>query len=183
MTPAPRARARGIGALLWLVQPLYLVCELIAFAVVAAPYSLLHNTMSELGAVTCGDLSAGGVRIPVCSPAHPFYNAATVIFGAALLVGAVLLIKVSASRLHRIACVLWAIAGASTLAVGLVPLDVDLGLHVLVAWPSFLCQPVALLLHAAMLLRGGRRWAWLLILLGGVTIVGTVAVFRSSDLS
>jgi hypothetical protein len=73
------------------------------------------------------------------------------------------------------ACVLWVVSGLSSVATGLVPIDVDTTLHALVSTPVIALQPVALLLHAVVLARhGSSRW-WVLV--GVAAVVLGVAVF------
>ncbi|MCD2186171.1 DUF998 domain-containing protein [Actinomycetospora soli] len=119
--------ASRVGALLRATQPLYVVVELLVAAFVPGPYSLVRSTISELG-------------VAAVSPGHAVINGAFVLFGATLALGAVL------SRLGRTATVLWVIAGLSSIATGLAPLDTAPVTHLVVSAPVFLAQPVALLL-------------------------------------
>lgn len=151
------------ATVLWLVQPVSILIEFIVAAFVAAPYSFVNNTISDLGAVTCADIAYPSQPVPVCSPAHALLNGGFIVVGTALSVGAVLiLLSRPRSRLLIAACVLWMISGLSSLASGLVPLDVDLELHALVSTPGIVLQPVALALHAAVYARTSRRW-WALV--------------------
>lgn len=123
-----------------------------------------------------------GLSVPVCSPAHALYNVATSVFGALVTIVAILLFTRLGSALHKVACVLWMVSGASTVAIGLVPSDVDLDLHVLVALPSLLCQPPAMVLHGVASTRlGGARYG-ALVVLGIGMCAATVAVFLSQDM-
>ncbi|GMA41951.1 hypothetical protein GCM10025883_39960 [Mobilicoccus caccae] len=60
-----------IAAALLLIQPLYIVCELIVAATVAAPYSLRDNMISDLGAVSCTQIAYPAGPVEVCSPWNP----------------------------------------------------------------------------------------------------------------
>lgn len=112
-----------VGVWMWLVQPLYLVLELAAVAAFRAPYSLLANTISDLGSTTCTTIAYPLGPVPVCSPAHGLVNAAFVVFGLLTGVGAVLLRpRLPPGRLVAAATVLWVVAGVSSVATGLVPL-------------------------------------------------------------
>lgn len=116
------------GAWLWLVRPAYFLVELVV-AAAAVRYSFVDDTISDLGAVTT-------------SPWHPLMNAAFVVFGVFMGLGAVL----QAGRFGPAVTILLVISGLSSAAVGLTPLDVHPALHVAVATPVFVAQPLALVL-------------------------------------
>jgi hypothetical protein len=133
-----------LGVLLWLVQALYLAVELVAVAVVQAPYSLLDNTISDLGAVGCTTVAYPTGPVPVCSPAHAAVNAAFVVFGAAMALGAVLMRPfLFAPRRGWVATGAWVVAGAGQVGAGLLPLDVDLEGHALVSAPGIVATGLA----------------------------------------
>ncbi|CAN5902485.1 hypothetical protein BH20ACT6_BH20ACT6_10800 [soil metagenome] len=130
--------ARRLGALAWLVQPAYIAFEL-AVSARARGYSLAGDTISGLGATACGTSS--------CSPWHPALNASFVLTGLLFAAGALLLRpSLPAGRLVDLAVLLWVLAGLSSVATGLVPVNEDAELHYAVAAPLFLVQPVSLLL-------------------------------------
>jgi hypothetical protein len=62
----------------------------VAQVAVAAPFSLLDNNISDLGASTCGPIAIGAYRAGVCSPWHPVMNATFVVSGLLTAPGAVL---------------------------------------------------------------------------------------------
>lgn len=130
------ARRLRWGAVLFLARPAYLAVELAVAAATTGSYSLVDDTVSDLGASTC--------TASYCSPGHVAMNAAFVGFGLLLVVGALLL----APATGRAAALLLVVSGLSSVAVGLAPVDQDPGLHTLAAAPLFLAQPVALLLLA-----------------------------------
>ena len=165
-----------LGQLCWWIQPLVIVTELIAFAFVVAPYSLLNNTISDLGARGCGFVPYPAADVAVCSPAHVVVNAGMVVGGLLLAVGAIALAPTYASgRAGVTALVLWVISGISVMGAGLVPLDVNLLLHALVSTPAILLQPVALGLHSFTLARfGSPHWRWLVAAAG---VLSADAVF------
>lgn len=173
-TAPPRSMPR-VGALMWLVQPLYIACELVAAAAATAPYSLMDNTISDLGATTCTTIAYPYGDIPVCSPLNLLVNGAFVGFGLLMALGAVLLRGwLPRGAAATTAVVLWVVTGLSSIATGLVPLDRDLELHVLVALPAFVTQFLALLVTAYVVRhrRGPSRAA---LLAGVVSLVGLVA--------
>ena len=167
-------RSRWI-LVLWGIQPVSILVEVVVAAFVRAPYNFVHNTISDLGAVSCTSIAYPARLVPVCSPAHALLNATFVLLGTALVAGAVLMLRErSRSRLLSLACTLWVICGLSTVAAGFVPLDVDLELHSLVSAPAIVLQPFALALHASAYARQDRRWLPVVV---AALLVATVAVF------
>lgn len=123
---------RSLAAVLLLVQPLYVIVELLVARASSAPYSLRDNTISDLAAVSCTQIPYPAGPVPVCSPGHPWLNGAFIAFGLALVVGALLLPRAwRPGRLGSVAVGCWVASGLSSIATGLVPLDVDLELHTL----------------------------------------------------
>lgn len=102
--------------------------------------------ISELGAVSCTTISYPYGAVPVCSPLSWILNGSYAIAGL-LLIGGAYLIKGWLPRggWAVASIVLLMISGASLSATGLVPLDVNLELHALVAIPSLVTMPAALI--------------------------------------
>ncbi|MDO9455359.1 DUF998 domain-containing protein [Nocardioides sp.] len=133
---------------LWLVRPAYVAAEVVTAAATTGGYSFVDDTVSDLGATGCD--------AAYCSPRHALMNGSFVGFGILLALGALLL----APRIGRLSTVLLVVAGVSSVAVGLAPVDQDAGLHTLAATPLFVAQPIALLvlsrvLRSRALLAGG----------------------------
>lgn len=136
--------ARRLGATAWLVQPAYIAFEL-SVAARARGHSLRGDTISDLGATACSTAA--------CSPWHQALNASFVLTGVLFAVGALLLRpSLPDGRLVDLAVLMWVLAGLSSIATGLVPVNEDAALHYAVAAPLFLVQPVSLLLA------GGALW-------------------------
>lgn len=129
-----RRLAWGAGMLL--VRPAYVALELVVAAGTTGDYSLLHDTVSDLGALDCA--------ATYCSPWHDLMNGTFVGTGLLLAGGAALL----APRFGRVVTGLLVVAGFSSVATGLAPIDQGATAHALAAAPLFVCQPVALLLLA-----------------------------------
>lgn len=125
----------------------------------------------------CGTIRAAYGPVEVCSPWHAGMNAGFLVVGALLALGAVLAVPSLASGpATRVAAVLLLVAGVSSAAVGLVPLDVDGDLHTLVATPLFATQPLALLLLGCVATgRGHPRDGLVLLAAGVVAALGAVA--------
>jgi hypothetical membrane protein len=157
------------------------VAQLVVAARWELPYSLTRNTISDLGAVGCGTLGAAGGPVEVCSPWHAGMNATFVVIGVLLALGPILAASyvvpaAGPAWAARVALACLVVAGVSSAAVGLVPLDVDADLHTLVATPLFVTQPVALLLLGGLAVRrGAGRRGGVLLGLGTLAAVGGVA--------
>lgn len=136
------------GLVCWLVQPVYLVVELLVAAAASSAYSLGDDTISTLGQVSC-TLGEGGSVVGVCSGGHAAMNAAFVGFGLLRGVGAILLRdRFRATWWRTAATGLWIGSGVCSAAVGLVPVDQYPTMHAVVATPIFVLQPLALLATA-----------------------------------
>lgn len=162
----------------WLVQPLYVVVELLVAAAASASYNLRDDTISALGQLGCAPGHAGSV-VDVCSGAPVVLDAAFVVFGLLRAAGAVLLSPmVGGGTWGAAACGLWVVSGASAAAVGLAPVDLAPGLHAAVALPVFVLQPLALIVSGVALGRSGAtgpRVAWSGLVVGAVTLLAAVA--------
>jgi hypothetical membrane protein len=134
---------------LWALQPLYIVAELVVGLRASADYSFAGSTVSDLGNTACREVR-GDV---LCSPWHVGMNAAFLWFGCTLALGAMLWgSRHLTGRLGRAAVVLWCVSGAGSIGVGLFPVNEQAGVHGLVALPIFVAQPMALLLMGLSLL-------------------------------
>lgn len=134
-------------------------------------YTLWSSTVSDLGNRGCREV---GDRL-LCSDWSPLMNTTFIWFGATLAIGAVLVGRhLLRGRAGRIAVGLWVIAGVSTIAVGLVPADVNPDLHGRVATPVFLAQPLALALTAVALRPTRRRLAAWCAVVATLSLIGAV---------
>jgi hypothetical membrane protein len=170
--PAALTRAVALGGACWSLLVLFFVGQAVAQAAVTAPYSLLHNTISDLGATTCGPLAIGDYRSEVCSPWHPVMNATFVLSGVLTAAGA------GASRLAwpavrraRWGLVVLALSGAGETVAGLVPHDVNPVPHVAGSIVGILG------LNAGVLLLGTALWPARPGLGGAALLAGAVGLF------
>ncbi len=170
-----------IGAIAWMVQPGYVLIELIVAAASTVPYSFGDQTISDLGAVTCTEIVYPAGPVSVCSPLHPLLNGSFVVFGLLIAVGALFLHRaLPRGRAILAATVIWVAVGVSTVATGLVPLDVDLGLHSLVALPSLVGAPIALAFLAVGLWASNRALAVGLASAAAVSLLGAVVFLATA---
>ncbi|MCW2814897.1 MAG: hypothetical protein JWN84_2352 [Nocardioides sp.] len=156
------------GVALLLLRPAYVAVELAVAAATTGDYRLLDDTVSQLG--------ESGCDAAYCSPGHDVMNAAIIGFGLVLAVGALLL----APHFGRVATALLVVAGLSSAAVGLAPVDQDAALHTLAATPLFVAQPLALL-ALARVLRARRGVSVALVVTGLATVVGAVGFVLAGD--
>ncbi|RKT79920.1 uncharacterized protein DUF998 [Terracoccus luteus] len=165
------ATREGIGRACWSVQPLYVVAELVvaAAAVGASAYSLLGDTVSDLGASAC--------TTSLCSPWHPAMNVVFIVFSLVRVVGAVAL----RPSWRDVATWAWVLSGLSAAAVGLAPVDRMPTAHVLVATPVFVLQPLALMLTARRLAPTHPRVGRAGMVLAVVTALAAVAFLLAAS--
>ncbi|MCX6398889.1 MAG: DUF998 domain-containing protein [Propionibacteriales bacterium] len=158
---------RSIPATTWLLQGLYVVAEIVIGLQVSG-YSFVDDTISDLGATT--------------SSGHTAMNAVFVAFGCSLALGAWLLRD---SRppglLATTSLALWLAAGASSIAVGLVPVNVHSELHGAVAVWVFVAQPLALVLLGLGLRGTHRRFGWATVAVGAVSLIGSFGFLALLD--
>lgn len=164
-----RRRAEQWGALALLLRPAYVATEVVVAAATTGGYSFVADSVSRLGEVGCS--------AAYCSPRHAVMNGSFLGFGVLLAGGAVLL----ARPLGRPVTGLLVVAGLSSVATGLAPLDQDATLHAIAAAPLFLAQPVALALLGARLRAEHPRLGRALLATGAVTATAAVLFVLDSD--
>lgn len=155
------------GALALLVRPAYIAAELVVAAATTGGYSVVSDSVSRLGYVGCS--------AAYCSPGHELMNGSFMAFGALLVAGAVLLSR----PLGPWVAGLLVVAGLSTVATGLAPLDQDATLHAIAAAPLFVAQPVALVVLGARWHGARPRLGRALLATGVVTGLAAVAFVLS----
>ncbi|KLU09541.1 DUF998 domain-containing protein [Kocuria sp. SM24M-10] len=119
----------------WVLAAILLPAQILVAARWPQPYSWRSHLISDLGATMCGIADAGErVERYVCSPWHVLANAATVVNGLTLSLGAVLLWSVwPRRRIGQAGSVLLAVGGLCVVGVGLTPWDLQPDLHNLFA--------------------------------------------------
>lgn len=98
-----------------------------------------------------------------------------------MMIGALLLLRFLPRRRTMSAAVIaWVVAGVSSVATGLVPVDADLTLHSLVALPSLIAMPVGLLLLGIGFRGANTRLALVTVAAGVVSALGAVAFLATA---
>jgi hypothetical membrane protein len=127
-----------LGGTFWILATLqYAVAQIVvASAWHHPPYSWLNNYISDLGNTACGRFTVPhGTPAYVCSPMHSTMNASFIITGILTIAGAVALQRMwPHRRLTSVALILWVITGIGKIAVGLVPENTNINLHLLAAF-------------------------------------------------
>jgi len=176
--PAPTGplvhRAVHHGALLILAGSLIFIAGMIVTQLGwTTPYSLLHNYISDLGAVHCQTWSHGYV----CSPWHDVFNATIIVLGIFVILGVLLISSAFPPRGTRtVGLGLLAIAGLGSIGVGLFPEDVNLGAHTISAAIAFIAGNLGLIVLSLAMFRdtrwdGYRSFTLFLGLIGLVALV------------
>ena len=172
-----RRLTAGLGC--WLVQPVYVLVELLVAAGASAAYSLRDDTISALGMLACSPGHAGSV-VDVCSPGHGADERRVRRLRSAACSGR----RAAAAEARRrgtwgaAAVWLWVVSGLSAAAVGLVPVDRQPGWHVVAALPVFVLQPLAVLATAEALRRSGAVPPGVAVsglVIGGLTLAAAAA--------
>lgn len=166
----------SIPATTWALQAAYVVAEVVIGLRATGGYRFADHTISDLGATTCRVLAgpAGG-EVVVCSPWHDAMNVVFVGFGVSLALGAWQFRRSRPpGRLADASLVLWVAAGASSVAVGLTPIDVRPDLHAAVAVGVFVAQPLALVLLGLALRSTHPGVGRSTLALGALSAVGSV---------
>lgn len=168
-------RHSRIGRLIWVA--VVVVYPLLQWWVMAAwpvPYSFLHHTVSDLGYTTCGEEMRPGGILATCSPRHLVYNVVGCLISAGVLTGGVLQRRRwGDGRMGAAISWLFIIIGVSGIGTAVVPGDVSLTWHTLLALPLFLGQLAVLMLLAMALRKTERINAAVIGAVLAVSVVGT----------
>jgi len=147
-----RRPAALLGGLAWLLSLVYFLVQAVGQAAFTPAYSLLDDRISDLGNTACGPWLTHAYA---CSPLHAWMNAAFIVTGVLLVLGAVLTWREWPARRLSVAglvCVI--LAGLGYIVVGLAPENVAIGLHLLGA-TNLLTSNLALLLFGLATRRDG----------------------------
>ena len=126
-----------LGGILYIAAPLqFALAQAVTAAAWNPPYNWLNNYISDLGNTACGMFAVPhAVPAFVCSPWHAVMNASFVLSGVLIIAGTASLWEFwPARQLTTYAQILWIISGVGKLAVGLVPENTNISLHVATAF-------------------------------------------------
>ncbi|MEJ7634348.1 DUF998 domain-containing protein [Aeromicrobium sp.] len=157
-----------------MLQPLYIVLEIVVGLQASADYRFADSTISDLGNTACRVIRGD----TLCSPWHSVMNVGFVYFGCSLAIGALLLgSRILPGRAGAAAVLLWCTSGLGSVGVGLIPVNEQGGLHGLVALPVFLAQPAALLMTGVSLRAARRRFAKTTVAVAAISAAGVAGFF------
>ena len=163
------SRAAPLGAIALLLRPTYIATEIVTDAATTGGYSVVSDSVSKLGEVGCSEA--------YCSPRHEVMNGSFMGYGVLMAGGALLLAK----PLGPWVTGLLVVAGVSSYATGLAPLDQDAALHTIAATPLFVAQPLAMLILGHRLREERPRLAKALLVTGVVTATAAAGFIVSGD--
>lgn len=189
-TPTVRGRAAGrtkafadrypwLGPAVFVASSLYFVVQVVVAWVWNPPYSLVTNTISDLGNTRCA-LYRGAY---VCSPRHDLMNAGFIFLGLVMAVGSLLICQEFTERggrqrlMARVGFSLLGLAGAGSIVVGLFPENTVRDAHVVGAALAIGVGNLAILvLWLALPLPAGLRRLMFFI---GTVSIGALVLFAS----
>lgn len=127
MTSADKRAA--VGGFLWIVAAVqYFVAQFVVAAQWRTPYSWWDNSVGDLGNTACGRFTAGYV----CSPLAGVMNASFIIAGLLTIAGVGLMSSVwPETTLASVGVLLWILAGAGQVLVGVTPENDNLSMHLI----------------------------------------------------
>ena len=160
------------GATLYILATLqYAVAQVVAASAWDPPYDWANNYISDLGNTGCGMYSLPHAKPEfVCSPLHLVMNASFILSGLLIIAGTLSLWAFWSTRKIAItAQILWLIAGVGKVMVGLVPENIDVGLHTTAAF-NIPVGSVAILLVSIAIFRQRRTLAVAGILVFAVSV-------------
>jgi hypothetical membrane protein len=121
-----------LGPAIWMLSALYFLAQIVVGWVWNPPYSLVSNTISDLGNTACGPY--GGSY--VCSPRHELMNLSFILLGVIMASGSLLIYQEFTEReatekfAARIGFTCLAIGGIGAVMVGAFPENIHHSLHV-----------------------------------------------------
>jgi hypothetical membrane protein len=134
-----------VGPALWISGLQYFITMAVVGIAWPTHYSVLKNTISDLGNTDCG-LYDGRY---VCSPLHSWMNVSFIILGATMTIGSALIYQEFRESLaSKIGFIFMALAGIGTIMVGLFPENSVSLLHQFGAALPFVLGNIALLIFA-----------------------------------
>jgi hypothetical membrane protein len=132
-----------LAAIFYVSTLQYFLIQLIVSQRWSPPYSLSHNTISDLGNTACATFNGRYV----CSPWHSLMNVSFVLLGLAMISGSLLVCRyVPTTKFQRVGFMSVAIGGVGAVMVGIFPENTIPALHGIGATLPFLIGNIGLLL-------------------------------------
>ena len=171
--PAMLTKQVAFGGFCWLLTLTFFVGQIIAQSQMRTPYSLATNEISDLGVTTCGPVMVFTYHTTICSPLHAVMNGMFIVTGLLFLLGILGTRRAWPRRRLTIwGLVFLALAGAGEILAGLMPENVNPGVHVFSALLGIPGASLSLLLLGTAVWRGQRWWGSFSLLCGTVGLFG-----------
>ncbi|WP_396452844.1 DUF998 domain-containing protein [Leucobacter aridicollis] len=152
--PTAGRAVRALALPLAVLQLATIAAEIIVSFAFKPKYDWVTNTISELGVGGCTTEFDPRHGVEACSPLAGVMNGAMILSGICLILLAIVLRR--SDGFGGLAGVLWAVAGAGSIATGLVSLDTSPVLHQIVSMPLFFGGPLAIAIGAFQFTGGPR---------------------------
>ena len=148
MKPLRRAelhakRRANLGPVFYIASVQYFVVQFLVAQMWSPPYSISHDTISDLGNTNCATFDARFV----CSPLHNVMNASFIILGVGMILGSALIIyEFAESRGATLGLASLGLSGVGVIMVGVFPENTVSILHVIGAAIPFVMGNVAIII-------------------------------------
>ncbi len=165
--PAMLTKQVVFGGFCWLLTLTFFAGQIIVQSQMSTPYSLVTNDVSDLGVTTCGPVTVFTYHATVCSPLHTVMNGTFIVTGLLFLLGIIGTRRAWPRRLLTIwGLAFLALASAGEVLAGLMPENVNPGLHIFGGLLGIPGASIGLLLLGTAVWRG-QRWVGIFSLLSG----------------
>lgn len=133
--------AKAAGAACWLALAAYIPIELAVMNASTVPYDPMRQVVSALGVTVCDSEPNPLVGDAPCSPQHLLMNWTFTVTGIAIAIGALCLRPLLPAE-RRVTAAAWMLAavGLGYITSGVIPADVDLFWHTVLAIPGMFLQ-------------------------------------------
>jgi hypothetical membrane protein len=165
-----------IGLLLWALCIQYYIAQVVVAESWKTPFSIAHNTISDLGNTMC---RAYGSRY-VCSPLHDVMNCSFVLLGILMMTGSWAIycgLPRTARSMIGLSCI--AVAGLGTMLVGFFPENTISTLHIVGAALPFAVGNIGLIVIAS--IAGIPRFFRLYAAASGIAAIVALMLFLTHD--
>jgi hypothetical membrane protein len=170
-----------LAAALWLSSIQYFIVQVIVASKWSRPpgFSLLHNTISDLGNTQCGAYGAHYV----CSPLHDVMNGSFIILGITMIIGAYIYKRDIAGVVNKLGFGSVALGAIGIILVGLFPENTISGLHITGAALVFIFGNVGMILLGCSLTHTAKLLRWFSILSGIVGLIALILFYTRTYLA
>ncbi|WP_373568353.1 DUF998 domain-containing protein [Lysinibacillus fusiformis] len=166
--------SKKIGIVSWIVTILYFVIEPIFIMTSLVPYNMMQQAMSDLGVTTCGKYTYAIAPHEICSPYHFWMNVLFIVNGLSFSVGVLYLSQyLEKNLINKLATVCILIFALGNIVSGVIPADVHLFWHSILAQIGLMTVLIGMGIYAKSLVKG-KHWTYanLLVLIALLILIG-----------